>query len=129
MLKMYHQRPHGGGSPELWDENWQNNNFDEAVCFCESDPLRPLFDHYALPGSAMLEGGCGQGHYVAYYTARGVRVVGLDFAQGALRALRARDPNLALCAGDVAVLPFRDETFDLYYSGGVVEHFEAGAEP
>jgi SAM-dependent methyltransferase len=36
---------------------------------------------------------------------------------------------LKLCAGDVASLPFVDQAFDLYYSGGVVEHFEAGPEP
>jgi SAM-dependent methyltransferase len=33
-----------------------------------------------------------------------------------------------LCVGDVAALPFADETFDIYYSGGVVEHFEEGPE-
>jgi SAM-dependent methyltransferase len=129
MLKMYHQRAHKGDSPELWEENWENHNFELALRFCENDPLRPLFERYARPGTTMLEGGCGQGHYVAYYAARGVRVVGLDFAQSTLARLRKRNQDLALCAGDVARLPFSDEAFDLYYSGGVVEHFEDGAEP
>ena len=129
MLKMYHQRLHRGDSPELWEENWKDNNFEEALRFCESDPLRPLFERYARPGTTMLEGGCGQGHYVTYYASRGVRVVGLDFAQTTLAGIRARYGDLMLCAGDVAALPFRDEAFDLYYSGGVVEHFETGAEP
>jgi len=126
---MYHQRAHKGDSPELWEENWENNNLELALRFCENDPLRPLFERYARPGTAMLEGGCGQGHYVAYYADRGVRVVGLDFAQSTLARLRARYEHLMLCAGDVAALPFSDEAFDLYYSGGVVEHFEDGAEP
>lgn len=129
MLKMYHQRRHKGDSPEFWEENWKDINFEEALRFCENDPLRPLFERYARPGTAMLEGGCGQGHYVAYYASRGVRVVGLDFAQTTLAGIRARYGDLMLCAGDVAALPFRDEAFDLYYSGGVVEHFETGAEP
>lgn len=129
MLKMYHQRLHKGDSPEFWEENWKDNSFEEALRFCENDPLRPLFERYARPGTAMLEGGCGQGHYVAYYASRGVRVVGLDFAQATLAGIRARYGDLMLCAGDVAALPFRDEAFDLYYSGGVVEHFEPGAEP
>lgn len=129
MLKMYHQREHKGDSPELWEENWENNNLELALRFCENDPLRPLFERYAPPGTAMLEAGCGQGHYVAYYADRGVRVVGLDFAQSTLSRLRALDAKFMLCAGDVAALPFSDEAFDVYYSGGVVEHFEGGAEP
>lgn len=129
MLKMYHQRAHKGDSPELWEETWEDDNFEEALRFCETDPLWTLFERYVRPGMAMLEGGCGHGQYVAYYAARGVRVVGLDFAQGALVRLHERNQNLMLCSGNVAALPFRDETFDLYYSGGVVEHFETGAEP
>lgn len=76
----------------------------------------------------MLEGGCGMGNYVSYYTARGFNVIGLDFAQKALKTLRTRQPHVKLCGGDVSRLPFADKTFDLYYSGGVVEHFEGGAE-
>ncbi len=126
---MYHEREHKGDSPELWEENWENTNFEEALRFCQNDPLRPLFDRYALPGTLMLEGGCGQGQYVAYYADRGVRVVGVDFAQSTLSRLHTRYEHLMLCAGDVAALPFSNDTFDLYYSGGVVEHFEDGAEP
>jgi SAM-dependent methyltransferase len=76
----------------------------------------------------MLEGGCGRAQYVAYYGSRGVKVVGLDFAREWLRAAHAEYPGLKLCAGDVGALPFADATFDVYYSGGVVEHFEGGAE-
>jgi len=125
---MYHARALHGGTPDLWEENWEHNDFETALQFCESDPLLPLFQRYATPGSTMLEGGCGQGQYVAYYSARNVKVVGLDFAQQTLQRLRDRVPNLKLCAGDVAALPFPDDTFDLYYSGGVVEHFEGGPE-
>ena len=129
MLKMYLQRLHKGDSPAHWEETWEQSSFDEALRFCEHDPLRGLFEQYALPGSVMLEGGCGKGQYVAYHAGRGVQVVGLDFAQATLAKLRSRYADLMLCAGDVAALPFRNEAFDVYYSGGVVEHFETGAGP
>jgi ubiquinone/menaquinone biosynthesis C-methylase UbiE len=64
-----------------------------------------------------------------YLAAQGIRAVGLDFAQDTLSEIRKRSKSLILCAGDVGALPFAAEAFDLYYSGGVVEHFEAGAEP
>jgi SAM-dependent methyltransferase len=129
MFKMYQRSAHKADTPELWEENWETTDFAEALRFCESDPLAHLFNKYARAGSVMLEGGCGMGQYVAFQTSRGVRVVGLDFAQSSLHRLHSREPKLALCAGDVAALPFGDETFDLYYSGGVVEHFESGPEP
>lgn len=125
---MYQTQNHAGNTPDFWEENWESSQFEESVKFCSIDPLRPLFERYSQPGSLMLEGGCGLGHYLTYYAAKGRRVVGLDFAQQALKSLHKRQNYLDLCAGDVSCLPFADETFDLYYSGGVVEHFEGGAE-
>lgn len=123
---MYHRHAEDGQSPAFWEEFGSEGSFEQRLRFCETDPLRPLFLEHARPGARMLEGGCGQGQYVAYYADQGVRVVGLDFARDWLGRLRRRDPSLMLCAGDVAALPYRDGSFDVYYSGGVVEHFEAG---
>jgi SAM-dependent methyltransferase len=128
MLKMYHDQANAGSTPDFWEENWENNRFEEAVKFCRIDPLRPLFEKYSKPGSLMLEGGCGMGQYLAYYAARGRRVIGLDFAFSTLRKFHAREKDVPLTCGDVSRLPFADGSFDLYYSGGVVEHFEGGAE-
>lgn len=125
---MYHERSHSGSSPDFWEETWENEQYEDAVRFCAVDPLRPLFEKYSEPGSLMLEGGCGMGQYLTYYRARGRRVIGLDFALKALNTLNGREKGLPLACGDVSSLPFADETFDLYYSGGVVEHFEGGAE-
>lgn len=128
MLKMYQKHAHSGNSVELWEENWAASAFNQTMQFCLVDPLRPLFEKYAPKGSVMLEGGCGMGQFVTFYTLKGVTVIGLDFAQRALNTLNRRVPKLPLCAGDVSKLPFADKSFDVYYSGGVVEHFESGAE-
>lgn len=125
---MYLEQTHSGSTSEFWEENWEADRFEESVNFCRIDPLRPLFEKYSREGSLMLEGGCGLGQYLAYYALSGRRVIGVDFAQKALKNLHRRQNHLDLCAGDVSQLPFADETFDLYYSGGVVEHFEGGAE-
>ena len=128
MIKMYIEQNHSGNTPDFWEENWENSNFKESTRSCKLNPLRPLFEKYSEPGSLMLEGGCGMGNYLTYYSSRGWRVVGVDFAQRSLKSLHKRQDQLPICGGDVAKLPFADETFDLYYSGGVVEHFEGGAE-
>lgn len=124
---MYAAQSYAGNTPDFWEENWENSEFEAALKFCRIDPLRPLFEKYSRQGDLMLEGGCGMGQYLTFYKELGRKVVGLDFAQNTLKNLRKRSGDLWLCAGDVANLPFPDETFDLYYSGGVVEHFEGGA--
>lgn len=126
MLKMYHQNPHSGDTPDYWANSWDEIGFEEALALCSRDPLVPLFEKYIKPGSLMLEGGCGKGHWVAYFSERGYNIVGLDFAQRTLADLNKNREGLDLCAGNVNALPFADDTFDAYYSGGVVEHFEAG---
>lgn len=128
MLKMYHRHGETGDSPAYWEEFGGGTTLAEHLRFCEIDPLAPLFRRVLRPGAVMLEGGCGRGQYVAYYGARGVTVIGLDFAREWLRAAHRELPALRLCAGDVGALPFPDRTFDVYYSGGVVEHFERGAD-
>lgn len=125
---MYHHHVESGASAAYWEEFGSDGTLADRLRFCDVDPLRPLFLRYLTPGATMLEGGCGRGQYVAYYSARGIKVVGLDFAREWLASIHRESPELPLCAGDVGALPFRDGAFDLYYSGGVVEHFEGGAE-
>lgn len=129
MLKMFQRQDHSGDTPDYWEASWAESHFEESLRFCSVDPLRPLFEKYLRPDSLMLEGGCGMGHYIAYYASHGHRIIGLDFAQKALKTLHIRQPDIDLVGGDVSNMPFPDKTFDLYYSGGVVEHFESGAEP
>lgn len=128
MLKMYHRHAETGASTAYWEEFGSEGTLADRVRFLEVDPLRPLFRRYLKPGATMLEGGCGRGQYVAYYAAQGVNVIGLDFARDWLAAIHREAPSLKLCAGDVGALPFRSGAFDLYYSGGVVEHFEGGPD-
>jgi len=128
VLKMYQAGRHGGDNAELWEDCWAHHSFEEALRFCDSDPLRRLFERYVPPGSRVLEGGCGAGQYVVYYSNRGRRMIGLDFARDALARLRARRPDLPLCTANVEQLPLRSASFDAYYSGGVVEHLEHGPE-
>jgi SAM-dependent methyltransferase len=128
MLKMYHQNPHSGDTPDYWANSWEDIGFEDALKLCSNDPLLPLFDKYINRESLILEGGCGKGHWVAYFREKGYKIVGLDFAQRTLAELNNNRPGLSLCGGNVNMLPFADGTFDVYYSGGVVEHFEDGCE-
>jgi SAM-dependent methyltransferase len=126
---MYQFSSRAGGEPEYWDDTWDDGEFQASLRFCEVDPLRPIFDRFVRPRDRLLEGGCGRGNYVVDFARRGVVSMGVDFATRALSRLRDEAPSLPLAAADVARLPFGNEAFDVYYSGGVVEHFEDGPGP
>jgi ubiquinone/menaquinone biosynthesis C-methylase UbiE len=116
------------GSQEVsfWEDYFASQSFDYLVQSFSTDPLRPLFERYCAGGARVLEGGCGLGNYLPCLRGLGARPIGLDFGVDMLKQVRRRDAPTPLTAGDVCALPFRDQTLDVYYSGGVMEHFEAG---
>jgi 2-polyprenyl-6-hydroxyphenyl methylase/3-demethylubiquinone-9 3-methyltransferase len=74
-----------------------------------------------LRGLLALDGGCGPGRAIERLRARGARVVALDLAPRMLALARSRGAARAV-AGDVARLPFADDTFDVVLSSEVIEH-------
>jgi SAM-dependent methyltransferase len=129
MLKMYLPRARGGGEAAFWEEGWSRQAVADAVACCA---LHPLCDRLAalLPREGLiLDGGCGIGAWAIYYSRRGHRWLGVDFAKGALTALKGAAPAIAASAGRVDALPLAENTVDAYYSGGVIEHFENGPQP
>ncbi len=127
VLKLYHARPAGGDSA-YWEDEWAQHNPYSSFAQMQDDPLTPILRRYLSRTHDNLEGGCGPAHWVRYWQAQGYPMVGLDFATRTLARARVADPELRLVNGDVNQLPFPDGVFGSYYSGGVVEHFEAGPE-
>ncbi|MCL5959965.1 MAG: class I SAM-dependent methyltransferase [Chloroflexi bacterium] len=75
-----------------------------------------------------LEVGCGSARLSLLLASLGWRVVGIDMAPSALQLARIRfdaaRSEIDLIACDAYLLPFRDATFDLVLSTGLLEHFE-----
>jgi SAM-dependent methyltransferase len=125
MLKQFHSKP-SGSTPEYWVGEWESSSSSVPAAFTGADPLRPFFDKYLSREHPNLEGGCGPAHWLAFWQARGFSMVGLDFAAQTLARVKRSEPDLPLVVGNVNQLPFADQSLGFYYSGGVVEHFEAG---
>lgn len=120
----------GGPTPEFWEEVWQNSPSTMNALAAQVDKrlVRECSRH--LPPSAkLLEGGCGSGAYLAHFKQKGYDVIGVDFAQRTVAQLNVYFPELDVRVGNIRGLPFENNTFDAYYSGGVIEHFEDDLRP
>lgn len=126
MLKAFLDSRHAEETA-FWEGYFSLQSFEYLVRSFRYDPIRPLFERYCRD-ALVLEGGCGLGNYVTCLEALGARVVGLDFSTRMLSEFKRLRPGSRLIAGDVCALPFGGQTFDVYYSGGVMEHFESGPD-
>lgn len=80
------------------------------------------------PGLIYCELGCGPAIVGLEMAKRGCQVVGIDLSVEGLKLakkLYAREhANGLFVCGDILNMPFRAESLDLIYAGGVLEHFK-----
>lgn len=128
MFKIFQQSNFSGKTSQFWEENWSTGSIENAVSFYDINPDKIIFDRFLPKSGLILEGGCGLGQYIYIWSNERRRVVGLDFTFSPLKKFKQTYSTLSstIINGDVSKLPFKDNTFDAYYSGGVVEHFENG---
>jgi SAM-dependent methyltransferase len=96
---------------ELWSEraaDWAEHEVNN----------RALFEHalqatHVAPGKRLLDVGCGSGFALSRAAARGALVTGLDAAPGLIEIARRRLPAAEVRVGDMEMLPFADESFDV----------------
>ena len=75
----------------------------------------------------LLECGCGTATLARYMAQRGYECTMLDYSKKAIEIARtgfaARGLNGRFCVGDLNELGFETDSFDIVYSGGVLEFF------
>jgi len=120
------------GDREAWEREVDPRELFEPAKrdiynFIDETKIRYLRPMLPATGRA-IEIGAGSGRLlIRAGLERPYRLIALDYAVYAMRAVRenarraARDVGLAL--GEARALPFRDASFDLVLSGGLLEHF------
>ena len=82
------------------------------------------FSEYA--GKDVLEIGCGVGTDLSQFAKNGANVTGIDLTEAAIELAKQRFDvmklNGNLLTADAENLPFKDNSFDLVYSFGVLHH-------
>ena len=121
------------GDPQNWDGYWSKSAgrsgivYDLIAAFYRQTFIRKNLERAILlefsAGSKLLHAGCGSGQ-VDRNLQNVMQITALDISRGALRLYSRNNPAaFQVTHGDILNLPFGDNTFDGYYSLGVVEHF------
>jgi len=76
------------------------------------------------PGALVLDAGVGAGRFAECAAQKGAQVFGIDLSTAVDAAWLniGRNENVHLVQADIFAMPFRDGTFDLAYSIGVLHH-------
>ena len=106
-------------SEEIWDKVWTKKLIisDYSLKYLE---FIASVKANLRPGSKILEAGCGTGQTLALFS-DDYETCGLDISVAALRLARKNCSNAVL--GSIFAIPFEENTFDLVYNSGVIEHF------
>jgi SAM-dependent methyltransferase len=80
--------------------------------------IRPLYEHvlerlHLLPGTRLLDAGCGSGLFAELAAQGGADVIGLDVAPGLVECARRRRPAAGYVVEDLERMPFGDGAFDV----------------
>ncbi|MDY6974574.1 MAG: class I SAM-dependent methyltransferase [Thermodesulfobacteriota bacterium] len=108
-----------------WEGHWKKSELKDELRKENRFLIKSLF-RYNTIGDKILEAGCGSCAFLYPMHHCGRRVTGIDFACDTLKSIKDLAPELVLCAGDLTDLPFKDDSFDAYWSIGVIEHFQRG---
>jgi ubiquinone/menaquinone biosynthesis C-methylase UbiE len=79
-----------------------------------------------VEGMSVLEVGAGTGRDGIELAALGAEVVSLDYSMPSLEMIGAQvghGERVTLCCGDAFSLPFEEDTFDIVFHQGLLEHF------
>lgn len=80
----------------------------------------------AVKKGRLLDAGCGSGKYSLPLRMRGFDVVGVDVSFKALHMVResskARELDIDILAGTVFQLPFKEDSFEIIWCYGVLQH-------
>jgi len=105
---------------EIWNKFWKYGNVGATPT---RKNLFKRFKEIKLPENAkILDVGCGSGTLAHFWKEQGYDVTGLDISDKSLEI--TSNKGVYCVKGDVTKkLPFDDNTFDLVYSDGLLEHF------
>lgn len=111
---------------EHWQTYWKTP--DHQPPLVHEEMMAELQNVIRVKGKKILEVGAGMGGDSVYLAKQGAVVTALDYTGEALSAIREHakieNVELSIKQGDTRQLPFKDESFDIVFHQGLLEHFK-----
>jgi SAM-dependent methyltransferase len=132
MKKLYDPETHRiicineAATQDYWDAVWNVADLRAHIRKNTNSWLVNITRRFLKQPALILEGGCGLGNHVYALSKNGYKAIGIDFAPKTVAYLNEHIPELDIRLADVRNLPFEAETFEAYWSLGVIEHFWDG---
>lgn len=115
---------------KIWTESWEKQK-EEIVHFIEdSDERVDILTKYIKKEDKILDAGCGPGQVVFNLLNRGYDAYGIDFSSKTINVAKEylkhnyEKSKDRFFVSDVRKINCPDNSFDVYLSYGVIEHFK-----
>lgn len=107
-----------------WDRFWSSSAGLDDVYANDGRIIEFLCGRFDLTGKRILEVGAGTGRDSDALAALGAEVWTLDYSEESLRLMSDHlGGNVRILCGDALSLPVADDTFDIVFHQGLLEHF------
>jgi SAM-dependent methyltransferase len=107
-----------------WDDFWETSTELEDVYGTDDRIVENLARHMDVAGLMVLEVGAGTGRDADKIAAQGAIAYALDYSEKSLALMsNSLRHDVRVVCGDAFELPFLDESFDVVYHQGLLEHF------
>ncbi|MGC9384300.1 MAG: class I SAM-dependent methyltransferase [Kosmotogaceae bacterium] len=112
------------------NKGWNWNRVKEDIWNRPSEDVYYLLHRWKEKGyKRFLDLGCGMGRHSVFFAENGFQVTGCDLSESGLRILKesAKEKNLDIniVKGDIAELPFENESFDAILSYHSIYHVDS----
>jgi len=108
-----------------WNKYWsENTGIVKFVNFLKERYFLNIVHRYLRnfkQNTKILEVGCGNGNLIEKFPRN--KVIGIDFSSIAIKKAKMKKGEFPLIMGDVFKLNFDNNSFDLVFSNGLVEHY------
>ncbi len=112
-----------------WDRFWATSPGMPDTYANDGRLVAYLVSRLDVRGSRVLEVGAGTGRDSLELASRGAEVWTLDYSDESLRLIRVTaGERVRIVCGDARALPFGNESFDIVFHQGLLEHFRRPLE-
>ncbi len=112
---------------EHWETFWEEKKEVKEVYSNSDRVVRNIKKIADVRGKKILEIGAGTGRDSFPFVELGAEVYQLDYSFNSLKIMKKiaeeEKMDVKIVGGDTFMLPFKDETFDIIFHQGLLEHF------